>query len=138
MLVRLLHICSLCSQSYSCWYCVLSSLKERDAVSLSGSQSYSCWYWVLSESENVRTYKGGVSILFLLVLGSVSGVTNGLLTMITSLNPILAGTGFCLVSMISSDSTIYGLNPILAATVFCQTHLYFCVSYKHDLQLIFL
>src|SRR5690625_6361245 len=103
MLVRLLQICRFLSQSYSCWYWVLSSLKERDAVSLSGSQSYSCWYWVLSESENVRTYKGGVSILFLLVLGSVSGVTNGLLTMITSLNPILAGTGFCLVSRFRSE-----------------------------------
>src|SRR5690625_5962843 len=94
MLVRLLQICRFLSQSYSCWYWVLSSLKERDAVSLSGSQSYSCWYWVLSESENVRTYKGGVSILFLLVLGSFSGVTNCLLSFISSINLIFYGSYF--------------------------------------------
>src|SRR5690625_3268872 len=38
------------------------------------SHSYSCWYWVLSSnSSRVRKVRSGVSILFFLVLGSVTG-----------------------------------------------------------------
>src|SRR5690625_3838562 len=36
------------SQSYSCWYWVLSPDDYTSAESGSMSQSYSCWYWVLS------------------------------------------------------------------------------------------
>src|SRR5690625_1159200 len=60
------------------------------------SQSYSCWYWVLS-----------------------SLVSRASRTIMRRLNPILAGTGFCLTKKNKIRLFIEGLNPILAGTGFC-------------------
>src|SRR5690625_5386489 len=60
------------SQSYSCWYWVLSRYGKNNVLSCKESQSYSCWYWVLSFFyRDVGINVSIVSILFLLVLGSV-------------------------------------------------------------------
>src|SRR5690625_6725944 len=60
------------SQSYSCWYWVLSFFILGLWIYFYKSQSYSCWYWVLSYLQfQIQDEEGKVSILFLLVLGSV-------------------------------------------------------------------
>src|SRR5690625_1913694 len=85
------------SQSYSCWYWVLSEVINYIRESLIESQSSSCWYWVLSYQDKYGTIIVlDVSILFLLVLGSVLINKTRNAGIWQSLNPILAGTGFCL------------------------------------------
>src|SRR5690625_2581763 len=108
------------SQSYSCWYSVLSLVKKQKQSKLQmvsilfllvlGSVGYFflftfknfrlnpilCCSRFLSLKVNCTFYQITVSILFLLVLGSV--VKNRMLSVRITLclNPILAGTGFCL------------------------------------------
>src|SRR5699024_5109037 len=85
------------SQSYSCWYWVLSDFISFLEEKNKRSQSYSCWYWVLSRINNLEQMRiSQVSILFLLVLGSVELSKLLIQESMMGLNPILAGTGFCL------------------------------------------
>src|SRR5690625_6300642 len=87
------------SQSYSCWYWVLSGYLKTINLTIKTSQSYSCWYWVLSiefyDSDGQFIF---VSILFLLVLGSVKIPFFKSTIALIDLNPNLAGSGFCRLS----------------------------------------
>src|SRR5690625_7807244 len=86
------------SQSYSCWYWVLSGYLKTINLTIKTSQSYSCWYWVLSiefyDSDGQFIY---VSILFLLVLGSVK------------------------IPYFKTNITLIGLNPNLADLALCRS-----------------
>src|SRR5690625_5772235 len=50
------------SQSYSCWYWVLSEKICNFCCQRNRSQSYSCWYWVLSKTETKQVSAIEVSI----------------------------------------------------------------------------
>src|SRR5690625_4927385 len=83
------------SQSYSCWYSVLSQSTLAEKTEYGQSQSYSCWYWVLS----YRILNDGFTV--------------------ERLNPILAGTGFCPDRFAALKIAANSLNPILACIGFC-------------------
>src|SRR5690625_6708085 len=83
------------SQSYSCWYWVLSNQKYFKYEKFKKSQSYSCWYWVLSFGKERSMKIKCVSILFLLVLGSVGSCINLARKTTRGLTPILAGYCCC-------------------------------------------
>src|SRR5690625_5357576 len=87
------------SQSYSCWYWVLSKDQVSNELICSKSQSYSCWYWVLS----------------------ISFTKNTVLT--PRLNPILARTGFCRKKL---QHTLYRMNTSQSYT-FCYWLLSTCL-----------
>src|SRR5690625_7240514 len=52
------------SQSYSCWYWVLSGYLKTINLTIKTSQSYSCWYWVLS----IEFYDSDGQFIFVSIL----------------------------------------------------------------------
>src|SRR5690625_5752665 len=107
------------SQSYSCWYWVLSNQKYFKYEKFKKSQSYSCWYWVLSFGKERSMKIKCVSILFLLVLGFVERCSNLARNITRSLNPIVAGTGLYQRYKIRIKSQRQPIHPILACAEYC-------------------
>src|SRR5690625_1518787 len=107
------------------------------------SQSYSCWYWVLSRDKKERNeVLNWVSILFLLVLGSVISdkdrkrsvrdvsilfllVLGSVISQMIRMKKLLKSQSYsCWYWVLSireklSVDGAYCLNPILAGTGFC-------------------
>src|SRR5690625_1028500 len=107
------------------------------------SQSYSCWYWVLSITQEIDSLFNGCLNPILAGTGFCQMDNFVIFVINGSLNPILAGTGFCQVakeltfrfaqvsillllvlgSVIDEYAVITStppcLNPILAGTGFC-------------------
>ncbi len=90
-----------------------------DVLYSESSQSYSYWYSVRSEQfdKHVDNCKD-VSILFLLVLGSVTKYRVGLWECSSRLNPILIGTRFGHHAIGRTSKENGSLNPILIGTRF--------------------
>src|SRR5690625_4623032 len=107
------------SQSYSCWYSVLSQSTLAEKTEYGQSQSYSCWYWVLS----YRILNDGFTVERLNPILAGTGFCPdrfaALKIAANSLNPILAGTGFCQFKLQQKTGNENSLNPILAGTGFC-------------------
>src|SRR5690625_2348696 len=130
------------SQSYSCWYWVLSEKKRSDSLITSRLNPILAGTGFCQFPETTPDAVSRVSILFLLVLGSVienivirvrwmksqsyscwywvlSEKSSAFQLLDISLNPILAGTGFCQLSPKRMMIIGFCLNPILAGTGFC-------------------